>query len=188
MSNYIRPRIAGATLFFTVRLAAKGTSLLTEEVERLRVAVRKTQCERPFRVAAWVVLPDHMHFVWTLPAGDADYPVRWGAIKGRFSRGLEPGHLRQSHTVRREKGIWQRRYWEHHIRDPEEFDEHVRYCWMNPVKHGLATRPDDWPYSSVHRDKHSRQAATGIGQHPRLLPGQTGEGAQDAHPTQVTSG
>lgn len=153
MSCYPRPGVAGATMFFTVKLAVKGASLLKDEIERLRVAVRQTQAQRPFGVAAWVVLPDHMHCVWTLPEGDADYPVRWGAIKGRFSRGLEAGRLRESQVVRREKAIWQRRYWEHHIRNQEDVDAHIRYSWMNPVKQGFVANPDDWPYSSVHRDK-----------------------------------
>jgi len=114
--------------------------------------VAKTLSERPFRIDAWVILPDHMHCVWTLPPGDRDYPVRWRLIKSRFSRELPTGPLRASHRARQERGIWQRRYWEHHIRDDADFAAHVRYCWHNPVKHGLAARPEDWPWSSFHRD------------------------------------
>jgi putative transposase len=114
--------------------------------------VRETRAERPFRIDAWVVLPDHLHCLWTLPEGDAEYSVRWRLIKSRFSRGLPAGPLRQSHEHRQERGIWQRRFWEHHIRGEAELSAHIRYCWWNPVKHGLVERPEDWAFSSVHRD------------------------------------
>lgn len=152
MSCYIRPRRPGASVFFTVTLAARGSDMLVAEVESLRQAVRVTKQERPFHIDAWVVLPDHMHCVWTLPEGDADYPTRMGAIKARFSRAMPLVARRKSHETRREHGLWQRRYWEHHIRDEADFAAHVRYCWINPVKHGLVERPEDWPYSSYHRD------------------------------------
>ena len=152
MPNYIRPKVTGSTVFFTVALARRGDDLLVREVERLRAVVRMTMQERAFVVEAWVVLPDHLHAVWTLPEGDRDYSTRWGAIKARFSMGMDAGRLRSSHVVRREKGIWQRRFWEHHIRDEADFDAHVRYCWGNPVKHGLVGRAVDWPHSSIHRD------------------------------------
>jgi len=165
MPNYIRPRIAGASVFFTVALAARGDDLLIREVARLRDAVRQTRAERPFRIDAWVVLPDHMHCVWTLPEGDADYPVRWGAIKARFSmsmrkQGFTPpppigranGGVNPSLRRKGEVGLWQPRYWEHHIRGCEDFAAHVRHCWLNPVRHGFVDRPEDWPYSSVHHD------------------------------------
>jgi putative transposase len=152
MSSYIRPHIPGASVFFTVTLAQRQSRLLVEEVDRLREAVAAVRLERPFVVEAWVVLPDHMHAVWTLPEGDAAYSVRWRLIKARFSRGLPSGPLRRSHEIRHERGIWQRRFWERHIRDEQDFAAHIRYCWNNPVKHGLVERPEDWPYSSVHRD------------------------------------
>ena len=152
MPNYLRPRVPGATIFFTVALAERGSDLLVREVGRLREAVQATRTERPFRIDAWVVLPDHLHCVWTLPGGDADFSTRWGAIKGRFSRGLHAGRMRSSHEARREKAVWQRRFWEHHIRDEADFADHVRYCWANPVKHGFVERAEDWPHSSIHRD------------------------------------
>ncbi len=105
MPRYLRPRVAGATVFFTVALQERGARLLVEEVERLREAVRLTRVERPFAVEAWVVLPDHLHAVWTLPEGDGDYGVRWGAIKGRFSRWVSAGERRDSHVSRREKAV-----------------------------------------------------------------------------------
>lgn len=112
MSRYLRPRRPGATIYFTVALAARGAETLTHEVEALRHAVRMTRADRPFDIDAWVVLPDHLHCIWTLPKGDSDYSTRWGAIKARFSRALPEGHMRSSHMIRREKAIWQRRYWD----------------------------------------------------------------------------
>ena len=151
MSNYIRPRIPGARIFFTVALQSRGSDTLVREVETLRAAVTQTRAERPFRIDAWVVMPDHMHAVWTLPDRDADYAVRWSLIKARFSRAVPPGRQRASHVKRRERGVWQRRFWEHHIRTPEEWAACVHYCHFNPVKHGYVEHPQEWPYSSVHR-------------------------------------
>lgn len=152
MPHYLRPHVTGASIFFTVALADRKSRLLVEEIDLLRASVRATRAERPFGIDAWVVLPDHLHCVWTLPAGDADYPTRWRLIKARFSRELPPAGLRESHVRRQERGVWQRRFWEHHLRDYADYAAHVRYCWINPVKHGLVERPEDWPYSSIHRD------------------------------------
>lgn len=152
MSDYLRPRRAGACLFLTITLADRKSQVLTERIEALRTAVRMTQAERPFEINAWVVLPDHMHCVWTLPEGDDGYATRVGLIKARFSRGVPMGYRRTSHVARRERGVWQRRFWEHHIRDVADFQNHVAYCWHNPVKHGLVEDVRDWPYSSWHRD------------------------------------
>ena len=152
MPSYLRPRIPAATIFFTVALANRPSALLTDEIARLRWAVAATRMERPFAIDAWVVLPDHMHCIWTLPAGDHDFSTRWRLIKTRFSRGLPMGHRRPSHIARQERGIWQRRFWEHHIRDEADMAAHLHHCWFNPVKHGLVDRPEAWPYSSVHRE------------------------------------
>ncbi len=152
MSRYLRPKCDGASIFFTVTLADRESDLLVREIDALRQAVRQTLAERPVRIDAWVVLPDHMHCVWTLPEGDADFSTRWSVIKARFSRAMPHVARRRSHAARREHGIWQRRFWEHHIRDAEDFRAHVRYCWINPVKHGLVSDPAEWPYSSYHRD------------------------------------
>ena len=151
MSSYVRPRIPGATIFFTVSLARRGSTLLVDEIDRLRSAVGLTRRQRPFGVDAWVVLPDHMHCIWTLPDGDADFSKRWGAIKSRFSRGLAPVHQRPSNRMRRESGIWQRRFWEHHIRGPRDFAAHLEFCRTSPVESGLVARPEDWSYSSFYR-------------------------------------
>jgi len=123
-----------------------------ERIEILRQALRATMETRPFRIDAWVVMPDHMHCVWTLPEGDAEYAQRVQTIKAHFSRQLPMGPRRASHIARREKGIWQRRFWEHHIRDTADFENHIAYCWHNPVKHGYVDDVRDWPYSSWHRD------------------------------------
>lgn len=165
MSSYIRPHIPGATIFFTVALAQRGSTLLVEEVEALRQAVRLTCTERPFRIDAWVVLPDHMHCIWTLPEGDADFSTRMGAIKGRFSRavsgkaGVTPTLRSPSKLRKGEAGIWQRRFWEHHIRNAEDYQAHLQGCWQDPVRHGLVARVEDWPFSSWHRDRGVAQAA-----------------------------
>jgi len=153
MANYVRPQVTGATVFFTVALAERGSDILVREIAALREAVRLTRAERPFGIDAWVVLPDRMHAVWTLPGGDRDYGTRWRLIKARFSRGLPTGPLRSSHLARQERGIWQRRFWEHHIRDDEDWRNHVGYCQNNPVKHGLVEAPEQWPFSSIHRDR-----------------------------------
>ncbi len=142
----------GAAVFFTVALADRRSDMLVREIGALRQAVRMTRAERPFGIDAWVVLPDHMHCVWRLPEGDADFSTRWSVIKARFSRAMPQVTQRRSHVVRREHGIWQRRFWEHHIRDEVDWRAHVRYCWINPVKHGLVSDPAEWPYSSYHRD------------------------------------
>lgn len=123
------------------------------EVTLLREAVRRTRAERPFRIDAWVLLPDHLHCVWTLPPGDCDYATRWRLIKARVSRALPPGPLRPSHRRRGERGLWQRRFWEHHIRGEAEHAALLGYCWHNPVKHGLVAAPRDWLYSSIHAQR-----------------------------------
>jgi len=160
MSNYHRPLVPGATVFFTVTLADRRSDLLVREIGLLRDAFRRTLEQRPFRVDTIVVLPDHLHAILTLPPGDTDYATRWRQIKSRFSRRLPKGPLRSSHVARAERGIWQRRFWEHHIRDAEDYREHVAYCWHNPVKHGLVERASDWPYSSLHRDIRNGRAGS----------------------------
>lgn len=152
MSRYIRPRASGASIFFTAALHDRSARLLVEEVDRLRWAVAKTRMERPFAIDAFVVLPDHLHCVWTLPAGDADYSTRWRLIKARFSQGFGPVSRRDATLRRQDRGVWRRRFREHHLRSESDLAAHIGYCWANPVKHGLVERPEDWPYSSIHRD------------------------------------
>lgn len=159
MSEYRRPRVPGASVFFTVALAQRGDCLLIDEIDRLRRAVATTQRERPFTIDAFVVLPDHLHCIWTLPERDCDFALRWRLIKSRFSMGLPMGQRRASHVRRQERALWQRRYWEHHIRDEGEYRLLLAYCWNNPVKHGLVSSPLAWPFSSIHRDMAKGNAA-----------------------------
>ena len=152
MTNYRRSRIAGASYFFTVNLAERSLSLLTHHIESLRAAFRYTQSRHPFIIDAIVVLPEHMHAIWTLPPDDSDFSLRWRLIKTMFSRDLASSERRSaSRQVKGERGIWQRRYWEHLIRDETDFSRHVDYIHINPVKHGLVKQVADWPYSSFHR-------------------------------------
>lgn len=152
MSRYRRNLAAGGTYFFTVALADRSGSLLTENIQRLRSVYRRVQLELPFETLAVCVLPEHLHAIWTLPPEDADYATRWNLIKGGFSRGLPPQPGRSdSKRRKREKGIWQRRFWEHTIRDDDDLQRHVDYIHHNPLKHGLVQRVADWPHSSFHR-------------------------------------
>ncbi len=153
MPNYRRAFVPGGTWFFTVNLLErKNNDLLIREVDLLRETVRIVRQRHPFHIDAWVVLPEHMHAVWTLPPGDADFSKRWRLIKSGFSRALPLTEYRSS--VRKasgERGIWQRHFWEHLIRDEKDFERHVDYVHANPVKHGLVTQVRQWPYSSFLR-------------------------------------
>ena len=151
MSNYRRSQVPGGTWFFTVTLADRRSRLLVEEIALLRHAYRQTQHARPFQTLAICILPDHLHAIWTLPEGDADYPGRWSLFKSTFSRQLPTAVQSPSKARKREKGIWQRRYWEHQIRDALDLQRHVDYIHYNPIKHGLVERVADWPYSSFNR-------------------------------------
>ncbi|UTA52740.1 transposase [Lysobacter soli] len=153
MSNYRRASRAGGTYFFTVALLKRrGNDLLVREIDLLRRAVPDVMLRDPFRTHGWVVLPDHLHCVIELPEGDTDFPARWRLIKGAFSKGLPKNEHRSTVRVRRgERDIWQRRYWEHLIRDEADYRAHMDYVHINPLKHGLVQRVADWPYSTFHR-------------------------------------
>jgi putative transposase len=153
MPNYRRAFIPGGTWFFTVNLLErKNNDLLVREIDLLRETVRAVRNRYPFQIDAWVVLPEHMHAVWTLPPGDADFSKRWRLIKSGFSRALPKTEYRANvRKVANERGIWQRHFWEHCIRDEQDFEHHVDYVHVNPVKHGLVSRVIDWPYSSFHQ-------------------------------------
>jgi putative transposase len=126
--------------------------LLTDHVDVLRSAFAEARRKRPFTIDAIVVLPDHLHCIWTLPDGDADFSARWHGIKWRFSRALPAGErLSPRRTGKGERGIWQRRFWGHVIRDETDLARHVDYIHFNPVKHGHVTSAADWPYSSFRR-------------------------------------
>ena len=152
MPNYRRNRVLGGTYFFTVNLRDRKSQLLVQKVDLLREVVKKVRQGQPFHIDAWVVLPNHLHCVWTLPPGDADYSSRWQKIKKMFSRKISAtAILFETQTRNNEWGIWQHRYWEHTIRDERDYENHVDYCHINPLKHGLVTTVRDWPFSTFHR-------------------------------------
>jgi putative transposase len=151
MPNYRRAKVAGATYFFTVNLAQRDRSLLMEHIDALRAAFSGIKSALPFRTDAIVVLPDHLHAIWTLPVDDADFSTRWQRIKAAFSHSLETSERRSaSRTSKGERGIWQRRFWEHLIRDENDYAAHVDYIHYNPVKHGYVKAAAQWPHSSFH--------------------------------------
>ena len=126
--------------------------MLTAHISLLRGAFRSVRAQYPFTIDAAVILPDHLHAIWTLPEQDADFAMRWRLIKSAFSRGLPRGErISTSRVSKGERGIWQRRYWEHTLRDQEDFRRHFDYIHFNPVKHWHVPRVQDWPYSSFRR-------------------------------------
>ncbi len=152
MTRYRRLRVEGGTFFFTLVLADRSSDVLTRYIDQFWDVYRRVQQQRPFKTQAICVLPDHLHAIWSLPEGDDDFSTRWSLIKGGLSRMLEaPSRPSRSKLARREKGIWQRRFWEHAIRNDADFERHVDYIHFNPVKHGLVSRVRDWPHSSFHR-------------------------------------
>jgi putative transposase len=152
MTSYRRNFVPGGSYFFTVNLANRRSRLLTEHIDLLRAAFRHVRARHPFTVEATVILPDHLHAIWTLPEDDIDFATRWQLIKGMFSRKLPTTEaVSVSRASKRERGIWQRRYWEHTLRDEGDFERHVDYIHFNPVKHGHVGRVGNWPYSTFHR-------------------------------------
>lgn len=144
---------AGRDVFFTVNLLERfPNDLLITYIDILRNVVPDVRKKRPFVIDAWVVLPDHLHCVWTLPPGDDDFTNRWRLIKQGFSKALPITERRSAvRKARGERGIWQRRFWEHVIRNDADYAAHVDYCHINPFKHGYVPRVADWPYSTFHR-------------------------------------
>jgi putative transposase len=152
MPNYRRAWHPGGTYFFTVNLLERsGNDLLVRHIDLLREAVKAVRHAHPFTIHAWVVLPEHLHCVIELPIGDEDFALRWRLIKSHFSKSLPKTELLSATRIRRgERGIWQRRFWEHLIRDEKDFSAHMDYVHINPLKHGLVKRVSDWPYSTFH--------------------------------------
>jgi putative transposase len=151
MVNYRRNRVAGGTFFFTVALANRRSSVLVENIVLLRQAFRVTKAERPFEVDAIVILPEHLHAIMMLPPADHDYSGRWRRVKSLFTRAILNSGACIARDLRGEYQLWQRRFWEHTIRDDADFERHVDYIHFNPVKHNLVPRVADWPHSSFHR-------------------------------------
>lgn len=150
--QYRRSYAEGATYFFTVNLANRDNDLLIRHIDALRSSFIKVRESHPFEIIAMVVLPEHLHCIWQMPKNDMNYPIRWSLIKAIFSRQIPHGErISDSRKDKRERGIWQRRFWEHQIKDDLDLQRHVDYVHINPLKHGYVTRVRDWPYSSFHR-------------------------------------
>ena len=147
----------GGTHFFTVVTHHRRRLFHDVAARRmLRNAVRRIRAEEPWKIPAMIVLPDHMHMIWTLPEGDSDYSRRIGRVKKAFTEafldsGGRPGSLTLGEQRKRYRGVWQPRFWEHTIRDARHFKMHLDYIHANPVKHGLVSWPREWAWSSFHR-------------------------------------
>ena len=157
MSIYRRAVIPGGTFFFTI-VTYQRTPLFADpaNVERLRAALREVRETDPFDFVAGVVLPDHLHFVWSLPRGDSNFSRRIGRMKVLFTRSIHghgnlPREVSASRRSHRESDLWQRRFWEHTVEDEDDLENHLHYMHYNPVKHRLATCPHSWPYSSFRK-------------------------------------
>ena len=151
--DYRRARHKGGTYFFTVNcLQRKDNDSLVRNIDLLREVIAKVKKSHPFTIHAWVVLPEHMHCVIELPEDDTDFATRWMLIKMLFSKSIPKNERRSATRIeRRERGIWQRRYWEHLISDERDYQAHVDYVHINPVKHCLVKAVKDWPYSTFHK-------------------------------------
>lgn len=152
MPNYRRAWQPGGTYFFTINLLQRSDNdLLVRHIDILREAVRWTRERHPFHIHGWVVLPDHMHCVIALPEGDSNFSLRLRLIKQHFSKAVPDVEWRSdTRKLRGERGIWQRRFWEHLIRNEADYAAHMDYVHINPLKHGLVTAVADWPYSTFH--------------------------------------
>jgi len=157
MANYRRARLSGGTFFFTVVTYRRRSLFGQAECRRiLREAVQEARKRYPFTIDAWVLLPEHMHCIWTLPTESADFSIRWSLIKSYFSKRTRAllhveQWMNESKQKHRETTIWQRRFWEHLIKDDREYQVYMDYSHFNPVKHGLVKRVVDWPFSTFHR-------------------------------------
>ena len=150
--HYRRVFTPGATYFFTINLKDRASNLLVTNIHALRVALSQIKKRYPFEINGIVILPDHLHMMINLPGGDSDYPLRIRLIKSIFSRQLPCSEsISFARQRKKERGIWQRRYWEHCIRDEKDYAHHLNYIHYNPVKHGYVKKASDWPYSSIHR-------------------------------------
>ena len=148
MPDYRRLYADGGTYFLTLCLDDRRSDLLTREIEKLRKAWKEVAAARRFETVAAVVLRDHMHFLWRLPDDDRDFPTKVSHLKAAFTRRLPQGEKGEGR--KRERRVWQSRYWEHLVRDADDLERHVDYIHWNPVKHGYVKEPEDWPYSTYH--------------------------------------
>jgi putative transposase len=151
MVMYRRNRVPGGAYFFTITLCNRSSSILVDRIDDLREVLLSVMRDCPFEIVAMVVLPEHLHALWTLPPGDDDYPGRIRLLKSRFTRCVAAAGALTRRDAKGEYDLWQRRYWEHTIRDDRDFEKHVDYIHWNPVKHSHVVRVADWPYSTFHR-------------------------------------
>ena len=151
MVNYRRNRVSGGTYFLTLTLYDRSSKILTERIADLRMAFRSVLRERTFRLEAMVVLPEHLHILLTLPTGDNDFSGRLRLLKSRFTHALVKAEMPLHRNEKGEYNLWQRRFWEHTIRNEQDFTRHFDYIHWNPAKHGYVSRVVDWPYSTFHR-------------------------------------
>ena len=151
MVNYRRDYTPGGTYFFTVNLRNRRSNCLTTHIKFLGEAFRYAQKKANYRTLAIAVLHEHLHAIWQLPEGDADYSRRWSLVKGHFTRSLLKSGIEFTGDKSGEFNLWQKRCWEHRIRDEIDCQRHIDYIHYNPVKHGLVSLPEQWPYSSIHR-------------------------------------
>ncbi|QPB42307.1 REP-associated tyrosine transposase [Rodentibacter haemolyticus] len=154
MPNYRRVYLENAYYFFTVALQDRKSTLLIDRIDLLRQSYQKVCQKYPFKTIAICILPDHIHAIWQLPEGDTNYSLRWQLIKKYFSSKLPISNTRSESKIKhREKGIWQRRFWEHTIVDDRDLNNCIDYIHYNPVRHGYVERCEDWKYSSIHKIK-----------------------------------
>jgi putative transposase len=151
MVHYRRNFVPGGTFFFTVALADRRSNTLVDHIDQLRLAFRTTRRERPFNIDAISILPEHLHVIMTLPADDADFSGRWRRLKSLFTRSLIKKGIYVARDSRGEYQLWQKRFWEHTIRNETDFARHMDYIHFNAVKHGLVSQARDWPHSSFHQ-------------------------------------
>ena len=157
MPDYRRYFNPGAAIFFTVITHDRRLILCTEKGrDFLRQAIQNVKKDRPFESIAFALMPEHFHCLWKLPDEDGNFSVRMACIKKMFTRlWLENGEdqcdISKARKKHREKGVWQKRFWEHTIRNEDDFINHVNYIHYNPVKHNLAKCPHAWPYSTFHQ-------------------------------------
>jgi len=151
MVDYRRVRVVNSSYFFTVNLRNRQSKILTQHIDLLRKSFIETRIKYPFTIDAVVILPEHIHTIWTLPPNDDNYPTRWQLLKSLFTRKLVKVGINLNKSPKGEYNLWQRRYWEHVIRDEADMQRHIEYIHYNPVKHGLVEQVKDWPHSSFHR-------------------------------------
>lgn len=181
MSRYRRADTKGATYFVTAVTCRRQPILCDEPVRTaLREAINKIRTKHPYTIDAWVLLPDHLHCLWTLPPGDSDFSARWAQIKRAVSMAcgeqyLEKSLLTPSKIKHRESTLWQRRFWEHRIRSEIDYARHVDYIHYNPVKHTLCRQPADWPYSTFHRHVLAGTYPPDWGAQASMIEGEFGE-------------